>query len=59
MPSEPTETPKNEDLMCKYLICKSLPKLILRLLLRYHGSPLINVTMKAESDYFALKDISK
>ena len=45
--------------MSKYLVCKSLPSLILRLLLNYHGSPLINLNMQAESDYFALKDISK
>ena len=53
------EGPKADDLMSKYLVCKSLPGLILRLLLNYHGSPLINLSMQAESDYFALKDISK
>lgn len=50
---------KLDDLMAKYLVCKSLPGIILRLLLNYHGSPLINLNMQAESDYFALKDISK
>lgn len=51
--------PKAEDLMAKYLVCKHLSKLIIHLLLNYHGSPLINVNVQAESDYFALKDISK
>ena len=45
--------------MAKYLVSKHLPRLLLRLLLNYHGSALINVSMKTESDYFALKDISK
>ena len=40
---EAGESPKAEDLMAKYLVCKSLPGLILRLLLNYHGSPLINL----------------
>ena len=53
------EAPKQEDLMAKYLVCKHLPRLILRLMLNYHGSSPINVSPKAESDYFALKDISK
>lgn len=45
--------------MAKYLVSKHLPKVILRLMLSYHGSSPINVSMQAESDYFALKDISK
>lgn len=57
--SKPNEAPKSDDLMGKYLVCKSLPRLVTRLLLRYHGSSLLNVNMQAESDYFALKDISK
>lgn len=58
-PGQDEDGPKPEDLMSKYLVCKSLPGLILRLLLNYHGSPLINLNMQADSDYFALKDISK
>jgi len=53
------QSPRADDLMAKYLVCKSLPRLIIRLLLRFHGSALLNVNMKTESEYFAVRDISK
>ena len=53
------ERAKSEDLMAKYLVCKTFPNLALHLILKYHGSQPINASVTQESDYFALKDISK